>query len=334
MKIGKLGTTLVKSSHRLGFWVRRNSPELLLLTGIVSAGAAVVLAVKATTKLEPVVETINNDIKVIKDKMNDDELLAKGEYSLADGKKELTRTYLKAGLKVGKLYAYTGVALAVSVGSMLGSHKILKGRNIALAAAYTTLENGYKNYRKRVQSAVGEKVENEIYKGYYGEDVEVITVDKNGNEKVTKKKVNTAHMGEDEGFSYLFDASNPDWNKNSTLNINYLLGKERYLNQKLISQGYLFLSDVYNALGIEPGMISNDKLQASKILGWIYDPSDDTRDNYVSFGLADAWGNLYESTMTAMKNGERNLWLEFNPDGDILTGKYNNKTFMKYARSI
>ena len=48
--------------------------------------------------------------------------------------------------------------------------------------------------------------------------------------------------------------------------------------------------------------------------------------------IAIAHGNLNAETMKLLKNGERNIWLEFNPDGDILTGSNDRSTFMKFAR--
>jgi len=45
-------------------------------------------------------------------------------------------------------------------------------------------------------------------------------------------------------------------------------------------------------------------------------------------------GNLTEDAMLMLRQGERNVWLEFNPDGDILTGSNDRKTFMQFAKVI
>lgn len=327
-----LAGSVVRKSHRLGFLARKNSPELLVVAGFATAAASIIFAIKSTTKLDEVVKPTSEKIKVVREKMNDDSKLASGEYSIMAGRKELTALYSKTAWNVTKLYSPSILLFSLSVTSILGSHKIMRGRNVALAAAYTTLENGYKNYRDRVRDKIGEKAEREIFRNIYTEEIETTEVDKKGNEKDVLKKVKHPHLDPDSDFVYLFDPSNPEWDKSGRLNIEFLLGKEKYLNQKLVSQGYLFLYEVYRELGVEPGMIGEKKLQASKILGWIYDPSDDTRDNYVSFGLADKEGNLTEESMEMIRSGERNVWLEFNPDGDILTGSDNRKTFMKFAK--
>lgn len=307
---------------------------MLLIAGIAATAGAILLSIKATLKLEDTLGKANQEIKQVKNKMKDENKLASGEYTLQSCKRELTKVYAKNVCNVLRLYIPTTMAFGVSISCLFGAHKIMKGRNIALAAAYTAMDNGWKNYRERVINKVGKETEREIFKNIYEEEREVTVIDKEGNEKTVTKKIKVPHMDKDNIYSYLFDSSNPDWSNSGRLNIDYLLGKEKYLNQRFIAQGYLFLHDIYAALGIEPGMIDERKLQASRVIGWIYDPVEDTGDNYISFGLSDKEGNLTKEAMDMLRYGERDVWLEFNPDGDILTGKNNGKTFMKYAKYL
>src|SRR5690606_1413092 len=97
--------------------------------------------------------------------------LASGEYSLPVLKRELFGAYSKAVWEYTKLYAPTALTFSLSVFSMLTSHKIMRGRNLALASAYTALENVYSGYRERVKAKIGEKAEQEIFRNIYSEDV-------------------------------------------------------------------------------------------------------------------------------------------------------------------
>ena len=88
----------------------------------------------------------------------------------------------------------------------------------------------------------------------------------------------------------------------------FLRKTERWANDYLKSHGYLFLNDVYKALGFQP-------TRAGQVVGWIYDPINPVGDNYVSFGI----DNLYDNGVRLFVNGnESAVWLDFNVDGDIL----------------
>ena len=54
--------------------------------------------------------------------------------------------------------------------------------------------------------------------------------------------------------------------------------QQAYANKKLQAQGYLFLNDVLEMLGIQ-------KTKAGQIVGWIYNEEAPIGDNYVDFGI-------------------------------------------------
>lgn len=320
--------------NRVGFWTKQKSPELLVAGSIVAAAGSIILAIKATPKAEQLLKITNNDILVIKEKMNDDNLLANDQYSISTGRKELTKVYAKTSFELGKLYGPTIIGFGLTVGGILGSHKIMKGRQVALAAAYTTLENGYRSYRERVAAKVGSNVENDIFRNVYGEKKDVIEIDKDGNEVTKNKTVKGPHVNIDSDFAIIYDRSAKDWLRDTNMVLNTLAMKERYLNQRLVYTGSLFLHEVYEDLGIDINSLGEKKAQASRVLGWIYDPSDETRDSYISFGLFDRMGNKNEYAMNALRKNEQELFLEFNVDGDILTGNGGKKMFTSYRTVI
>ena len=204
----------------------------------------------------------------------------------------------------------------------------MKGRNLALAAAYSTLETGYKEYRKRVEEAIGKEKEEDIYKG--NKEIVKEVVSKDGT-KVEEKKIEPTNK---DTFSVLYSCDNSGWERDPHLNLSFLLSKQAFLNDLLKVKGYLFLYQVYDELGIDVDYLGPDRVRASHILGWIYDPSDKTRDSYVSFGLTDKNGNVKEEVMKQIKCGEPDMWLEFNYDGDILSGENNKRTFAKNANML
>ncbi|MFU8786311.1 MAG: DUF6353 family protein [Candidatus Izemoplasmataceae bacterium] len=321
-------------ANRVGFWTKAKTPELLVAGAIIAAAGSIILAIKATPKAEIILEKSNNEIKRIKADMIDEHKIANKEYSISDGKKELTKVYGKTTIELGKLYLPTAIGFSLTVSSILGSHKVMKGRNMALAAAYTTLENGYRAYRGRVAAKVGESVEKDIFRNVYSEKREVIETDKNGKEVVKVKNVNVPHVDVDSDFTVIYDKNSLGFTRDANLNLNKLAMNQKYLNQRLQTNGALFLYEVYNDIGIDISTLGEDKVKASRTLGWIYDPSDDTRDSYVSFGLFDQNGNRNEYATSVLRNNDQEIFLEFNVDGDIFNGYNGNKSFTRYRKVL
>ncbi len=317
---------ITKAFGKFGLLIKRRSPEILVVTSILAAGAAIVMACKATYKVDTVIKPANAKRAELKN-----ELEHNPSANVKEIKKEIRILNLKTTGKLVKLYAPSGILFFTSVASILGSHKIMKGRQVALAAAYATIDKSYKDYRDRVKRRFGEEVEDQIYKDIYKETKVTSTVDSNGNVTETEQTSIVNHMNPGNEWGVYFDESNPNWEKNGLANLEWLLGMQTMLNDRLQKRGYVLLDEVYKALSIESGILGKRKLQASKVLGWIYDPSDKSRDSWISFGLTDVDGTLLPQALD-MRRGERNCFIDLNPDGDIITGNNGNKTFMDYAK--
>lgn len=314
---------------RTKFMLKKNSPEILTAVGLVLSAASIALAIFETTKLEKVTYHDKKKITVLKEEVKKSE-------NPVEQKKELRKVRAHLAFNVCKLYAPSFISFVISTACVLSSHKIMRGRNLALAAAYATLDNGYRAYRSRVAERFGKEVEDELYRGIKKEKTTVI--DENGKEVKKELSVSQPNPGSD--WAVIFDSSNPNWSKNGILNLEWLELQERYANQKLKANGYLFLSDVYAQLGFDENTIGDLKLQGSHVVGWLYDPKDPTRDSYVSFGIKDrSTGEYTEQALDMKRYGERNIFVDFNVDGDILTGKLGEdgkptKTFVTRIREI
>ncbi len=321
----------VTAFNKTKFWTKKHSPELLITGGIIMAAAAIVSACIATKKSGAIIEPATKKIAEIHENLKDTYKIENKQIDPKEEKKELIKTYAKTGGKLLLVYSPAIVMFAASVSCILGSHNIMKGRNLALAAAYTTLDNGYKAYRKRVKEKLGEAAEEAVFKDVKAEEKE--TEDKDG--ELTTKKVKVPHMTNNaDPYTALYGCGNRGWERNAVLNYDWLMTHQAYLNHKLQVQGFLFLSDVYDELGFDANMLGADKIRAGHILGWIYDPTDTTRDNYVSFGLTDKNGISKDGIREQINNNEPDFWLEFNCDGDILNMSKdpNKKTFSKFAK--
>ena len=109
-------------------------------------------------------------------------------------------------------------------------------------------------------------------------------------------------------FARFFDEMSPYWTKDSESNFMFVNRQQNYANEKLRTDGYLFLNDVYDMLGLQ-------RSKAGQIVGWIYSEDNPNGDNYVDFGIFD--GNR-ECTREFVNGYERSILLDFNVDGPII----------------
>lgn len=301
--------TLIRTTNKIGLILKKNSPKILMGVGIAGSVVSTVLACKATLKVKDILDEKNETVKQIHNCVEDETV----DYNEEDKKKDLTILYAQTGVKLAKLYLPSIALGALSIASIISGYKILNKRNVALAAAYTVVDKGFKNYRKNVVERFGEEVDRELRHNIKAKQIEEKYIDKDGNEKTRKKKV--YEIAEDkkpgEGISEyakFFDEWNTDeHSKDPEYNLMFLRKQQDYANEVLKHKGYLFLNEVYDMLGIP-------RTQAGQVVGWIYDENNPTGDNYVDFGIYD----LHDQQKRDFVNGlERNILLDFNVDGVI-----------------
>lgn len=301
---------MTKASRLLGnvsLQIRKHSPEILMVAGVVGTVASTVLACKATLKVNEVLEEKKNTIDAIHTCLENETI----EYTEEDSKKDLTILYAQTGIKLVKLYAPAVILGALSITSIVAGHRILKKRNLALAAAYAVVDKGFKDYRKRVVERFGEQLDKELRYNLKAKEIEEVVKDKDGNEKVEKKVVNVVDSenplnGVSE-YAKFFDEVSTNWSKDPEYNLMFLRRQQDWANEKLKATGYLFLNEVYDMLGIP-------RTQAGQVVGWIYDTKNPNGDNYVDFGIYD----VHSEAKRGFVNGvERSILLDFNVDGVI-----------------
>lgn len=306
----KMPDKMTRFIGKAKFGVKKHSPEILVVAGVTGIVASAVMACKATTKLSSIMEQSKNEIATIKyaaehpEKLN----LPEGEsYTKKDGQKDLTIAYTRTGLKLAKLYAPSVILGALSITCVVSSNNILRKRNAALAAAYTAVDKSFKNYRNNVVERFGEELDKELKYNIKAKEVEETTTDEKGKEKKVKKTVHVADPNGYSDYARFFDNGCSNWQKDAEHNLWFLRQQQNWANEKLKSQGYLFLNDVYDMLGIP-------RTKAGQIVGWIYDEKHQHGDNYVDFGIYDY---TKEVNRDFVNGYERTILLDFNVDGPI-----------------
>ena len=187
------------------------------------------------------------------------------------------------------------------------ANNLLNKRNAALTAAYATAQQGLDQYRSRVVERFGKDLDRELMYNIKAKEIEETVINEDGTEQVVKKTVEVAHPDYNSIYARFFDESCKGWTKSAEDNLRFLKMVQAWANKKLQADGYLYLNDVYEALGIP-------KTKAGHVVGWIFDEAHPVGDNFVDFGIYD----LYNEKARDFVNGyERVILLDFNVDGNI-----------------
>ena len=302
MKKNELITKVSGSVHKIGFELKKHSPEIFIAVGVVGTVASAVMACTATTKLNDILEESKEQIDAIHEAPQKEEL--KDKYDEDMMRKDLALVYFQTGVKVAKLYAPAVILGTLSITSIVASNNILRKRNVALAAAYATVDKGFKEYRERVVERYGEQVDYELTHNIKTKEITETVVDEKGKEKQVKKTVEVADPNVTNDYIKYFTRSNPYWDDTPDYVELFLRSQQNYANDRLKVDKVLTLNDVYDSLGFQ-------KTKAGMVVGWVFDENNEDGDNFIEFNVRKVYiPNEY---------GEEELAyaIDFNVDGNI-----------------
>lgn len=283
--------------------LQRHSPTILFGVGVVGMVTTVVLASRATMKLDEVLDVAdrkNGEIAEAREKHGD-------EYTEENAQHDGIIVKVQTAGKIVKLYAPAFIVGTVTVAAFTGQHVVLKRRNIALSAAYAAVDQGFREYRKRVIEEHGELKDREYRFGTI--DVQQAVDTDHGVDIKTVKGAKKPGLNGYSMYAKMFDEYNPNWQPTWGYNQMFLKSQEAYANDRLNADGYLFLNDVLVALGFE-------RTKAGQVVGWVKGYGD----SYVSFGIVDHYAGL-----RFVEGNEKSVILDFNVHGEVLSLALDDK---------
>lgn len=298
--------TLSRAFHKTGLKIKKHSPEILVITGVVGTVTAAVMACKATTKLNDIIEDRNEKIEYAKECVEKEKHTKDGElYTEEIANRDIMIMHKDAVIDIVKLYAPSVILGAASITCILAGHNITRKRNAALAAAYTAVDKGFKEYRDRVIDRFGEGLDKELRYGVKSKEIEETVVDENGNETTVKKTVDIIENKNAPGvYAVCFDETNPNWTRDAEKNKFFLLQQQRYANEALKAKHVLFLNDIYERIGAQ-------RTQKGQEVGWVYDKN---KCNQIDFGIF----NIHCEANRNFVNGlEKSVWINPNVEGTV-----------------
>lgn len=286
--------------------LQKHSPKILFAAGVVGFATTVVLASRATLRVEEVL----NDHEKNLEKIDQARHIDPDVYTENNAQQDKVIVYAKTALGLAKLYGPAVLVGGLSIAALTGSHIILSNRLTSVTAAYAVLDKGWREYRQRVIDKFGPQEDAELR--YGAEEHEIIEEAEEGPVIKTIKRAKDGNSI----YARWFDESSTNWQRHDTMNQMFLRSQQQWANDMLHGQGYLFLNDVYKMLGLP---ISAE----GQLVGWVRD-NERGGDNYVDFGV---FKNDFFVAQRFINGDERRILLDFNVDGVVydLIGKKRKK---------
>lgn len=290
--------------YKTGFIFKKHAPEICLGLGTAGVVAGTIVACKKTLEMPDILGETKEEVNCIHatfdDPQNTPNRTDAPYYSPESKRKDLTKTYIRCGLKVAKNYAVPFALEAGGLGLIFGGHKILKDRNTNLALVAAASDKALHELQKRVEEKYGKEAANDICFGAKEEQISVEETTKKGEKKEVKKTIKSYNdpLGL---YTKLFCEGCRHWCSDPDLAISGLRTALDWANRRLDERGYLFWNEVLEYLEIP-------ETPLGATMGWVKDPKDPFA-CYVDFGL----GDLEREDIQNFKNGWCDaMWLVFN----------------------
>lgn len=275
-----------------GLKAKEHSPEILMVSGVVSIIVGTVLACKATLKVDEILDEATEKKEKIEEVFK-----TNSNYTEEDRDHDKVFLMLKTTGKLAKNYAPAALVLTSGIVMMCCAHGIMKKRNAALMAAYQAVDLAFKNYRQRVVEEEGELKDRHYLTGAEYKEIE----NPETGEKQIVEEQNTKDISPSI-YAKFFDEYSKYWKKNADMNLTFLRCVQNQLNDKLRIKGYVFLNELYEALDILP-------TSYGQVVGWVYKEG-----AYIDLGIYD----LHNDAKRQFVNGiERSVRIDPNVQGVV-----------------
>lgn len=284
-------------------FAKANAPTIMVTGGVVAMGAGAIMGAKKTLYLEDALRPHVNTLDRIEEGEKNESLFS---YDSSKARSDRFKVYGHVGLDVTKLYFVPIVFFVGGAGLVFGGHRIMLQRNATLALAFTGLKQSFDAYRARVVQEYGPEHDQAFMNGF--KKIEITDPETGEVREVASRDWDS--VGNDPYNRIFEQGASSEWENDLGVNLMFLRNQQKFAQALLNRQKYLYLSDIYKALGFPENDIS-------RLVGWKVTKLPDGSDNipFVDFGLdtpvPDDWKYSKENA----------VFLDFNCQGLIIGGK-------------
>lgn len=292
---------LTSGWHKALFEVKKYSPEIGTVVGTVGVAFSAIALYKAVQDSKDIWNKVKDEVKRLEDTGADE--------------KDIKAVKIAGGVAVAKKVALPSAGLIASTTCVFGAQHALRKENNRLSEVITSTSIAYNTLKDKLKDKLGvEEAEELIYgirKPTEEEQKEIEEAAKISGKEFTEEerrsyKVSDGEIITPSPYAVFFDETcngytdDPDYNKNT------LILLQIRLNERLKRKGYVYLNEVYEALGVE-------KTEAGHKMGWRYAPHDPNHEgaNQIDFNM---WDIRSRANRRFINGYEPVVLLDFNVD--------------------
>lgn len=278
-----------------------NAPTLLLAGGIAGVVGGAFMACRAAYRARDIFEEHGQAM---------DEL---AESEMDEDDPEYVATYravtMRTAVETAREFAPGVLMMGAGIAAIIFGHRVESRRMAMATLALNSALASYHELRSKVSERLGEDELAKLEHGTEKVEVEEVKVGKDGRERKRKRSIEVVLP--DDGRSAidrLWDGTTTyaTFSHSKDQNSAFLMSQQQYFNDRLHSRGYVYLSEVYDALGFD-----SSKHPEVQVLGWV---DDEHQQGFVDFGL---FRSCNDEARDMMKR-EDSWFLHFNVDGIII----------------
>lgn len=287
MKLKNIAESLKKTARITKLKLKKHAPTIMIVAGAAGTIAGTVMACRATLKLDSTLDDIKNNI---------DEVKANEKLTEKERKNELTKTYIRGGMAMAKLYGPAVLIIGSSIGLNVGSHVIMKKRYGMAVAAATAIKANFDEYRNYIREKYGEQAD---FDAEHAVKEEEVKTGKNKKEMITVE-IDPTELESRIGF--YFDQTCLEHSMDGDYDYTFIQARQAEANKILRLNGYLTYNKVRDMLG-------KAKTKWGDLVGWVYDAElNGTGDvGFVDFRVNDYIENPKVMSYLNQDNSEKGL---------------------------
>lgn len=278
-------------------WTIKHSPEILLGTSIAAGIGATVTGCIATTKMEAINQKHKEILDILHERgemktLDEDDVVYK---ETKEYKSQVTKEYGRYWFDIAKTWAPCVGLTLLSGTAALGSFKIVNKRLLVAETAFTGVAKAFEQYRDNVIEDQGyEKDEYYANNGALKKKQELIAKGKYKQKELPVSQDPTIKCLDltrvDDIFHYYFNEDTVKtccYSSYPYYNMRLLSQTQEMFDNRLKSDGIVFLDDIYQYLGLDMKSLLAERSQG-RTYGWVLDCFTEDgmpNDQHVLFGL-------------------------------------------------